>query len=75
MQERADGSYCESIIAFINKIFLISLLSTFQAFFCNLRMGNTQKLIYCTLFIINLAFSSDRIFSNNSRPSIIASLE
>ena len=42
MQERADGSYCEPIIAFINKIFLISLLSTytFPAFFCNLRMGN-----------------------------------
>ena len=75
MQERADGSYCESIFAFINNIFLISLLSTFPAFFCNLRMGNTQKLIYCTLFIINLAFSSYRIFSNNSHPLIIASLE
>ena len=41
LHERANGSYCKSLIAYINEIFIDQPTATFAALFCNVRMGNT----------------------------------
>ena len=41
LHERTNGSYCKSLIGYINEIFIDLPTATFPALFCKVRKGNT----------------------------------